>query len=585
MGLYDQNPWLNPDTGSLGVAGDPATSRPQLPSPEQFAADYKWRNGVAGFQKGLLPGLIGLIAGADPTAIASAYNTLLTGAQGAEQGRISTNYYDQASGQGGAAPAQSMTPTSVPIGPNAGLIAAMGGQPAGGGDVLNAPRGGVAPGRGLIASMAAGAPSVAPPGVKVPVAGAGGYGPGQAMSMLQRSLGVPALASSAGPAMTALTKMIEMGKSVDGNGNIYSTPGALGTTTQDALAKLGISTAGVDANSQDSVNAARARSAAAIESAQKWAGVGPANATSDHAAGNTLATNLAKPEQIRENGAYVTPPQPVLTRDGWRVPAAPVGGTAGAGGAADGSPQSRGDSNVSVETLPDGTKTLTNSGTVREATQNNEKLYKDYEGLATANKGAEQNIKNAANAFQYFASGAGTEAGAEAAAWMKRAGIDPKAFNLADPAQVQIAKKAVVQAIFSQMSGIQNPALGEFQLAEKAAGQPDFQPDAVKAIFGTTLGKMALQDEFFQNMAQHRNEKGTMRGYDPSKFLLSADAQGYQQKAEQSLPWFKGETGAPAYTKLAAPPTGADIAATALKYNMTPNQVRAKLGLPALGGK
>lgn len=574
----------NSDPGAVGAA------MPIVPSvPQDFIDDYKRAMYGNAFIKqqggGLLPGLIRMIAGINPADIASAYNGTLTGAQGAEQGRLTTQYYDQANGVGGqpaAAPAPQAQPQAAPaVAPGAGLVAAMGG-----------PDGQMGPGTvappsqaGLVSALSGNAAPPSIPGMRGPMpSAAGGWGPNQILAGLRTAAMVPGLAKNMPAYITALDTAIKEGKSIGPDGSIYNTPGALPASTLSANAAKGISMAGVDPNNPNAVNRAVAAQAGATKSAEGWAGVGPANAISDHSAGNTLVTNLAKPNDLRENGALVVPPQPVLTANGWRFPSPPLNlGVAGTS-SADGSPQSKGDSNVSIETMPDGTRTITNSGTVREATQNNEKLYQDFQGLATANKGAEQNIKNAANAFQYFASGAGTEASADAAAWMKRAGIDPKAFNLADPAQVQIAKKAVVQAIFSQMSGIQNPALGEFQLAEKAAGQPDFQPDAVKAIFGTTLGKMALQDDFFQNMAQHRNEKGTMRGYDPSKFLLSADAQGYQQQAEKTLPWFKGETGAPPYTKLAAPPTDADIASTALKYNMTPNQVRAKLGLPALGG-
>jgi hypothetical protein len=582
MGLFDANPWVNPDTGQLGVSPTAAQATPQLPSPEQYAADMRRYNAVSGFKQGLLKGIIGMIAGPDPSALTAGYNGLLGGAQGAEQGRLTTGYYDQANGAGQpqTAPSAAMPMPAAP----------QGAAPSMGAD-QPAPSTMYPPAPGGIFS-GGGAPAAAPavPGMRGPMpAAGGGWGPAQILGGLRVASMVPGLAKNMPAYISALDTAIKEGKSIGPDGSIYNTPGALSATTLDALAKAHISPGGVNPMDPRSVNGAVAGQAGSEASAKEWAGVGPANAKSDHSTMNKIVEDRAKPNDLRENATLVRPPMPTLGRGGWNfgsaggvVPGAPATATPAVAANAT-SPQSKGDSNVSAETLPDGTQVLTNSGTVRTTTENNEKLYKEFEGFAAGNKGAEQNIKNAAEAFRHFEGGAGTEMSAEAAAWMKRFGINPDLINAADPAQVQIAKKAVVQAIFSQMSGIQNPALGEFQLAEKAAGQPDFQPDAVKAIFGNTLGKMAMQDEFFQNMAQHRSAEGhgTMRGYDPSKFLLNADMAGYQKKAEQSLPWFKGETGAPVYTKLKTPPTDADIAATALKYNMTTAAVRAKLGMEA----
>jgi hypothetical protein len=66
----------------------------------------------------------------------------------------------------------------------------------------------------------------------------------------------------------------------------------------------------------------------------------------------------------------------------------------------------------------------------------------------------------------------------------------------------------------------------------------DIDEDVLRDILVDVRGAIAFEDDKFRDMAHYVAEHGSMFRYDPLPFLSHADAQGYRDAAEKSLPEF-----------------------------------------------
>lgn len=315
----------NSDPGAVGAA------MPIVPSiPQDFINDYKSAMYGNAFIKqqggGLLPGIIRMLSGINPADIAKAYNDTLTGAQGAEQGRISTSIYDQRNGVGQpqqpqqqyAQPAPQMPNFAPPVLP--GLPAALANDGSGAVPAQSPPQ----PFQGIVPRLANGAP-VGMPGQRVaaPAVG-GGWGPAQIQQQLYEMMRNPANAAAIGPTVSALNDSIKSGLSLDRSGNIVNTGGALDSAVLKANSDKGISMAGVNPRDPRSVNQAVSAPAGAIAGAQ-------ANATnaSDLRYKPVIAGLSADAETLAKNQQYRDAQGVIHNQDGSVDAAASKAGTVG----------------------------------------------------------------------------------------------------------------------------------------------------------------------------------------------------------------------------------------------------------------
>lgn len=307
----------NSDPGAVGSA------MPIVPSvPQDFINDYKSAMYGNAFIKqqggGLFPGLIRLLAGINPAEIAAAYNGTLTGAQGAEQGRLKTSYYDQANGVGQPQQPQ-YAPPQAPVGPDPGqgLIAALSGGASGGVPAAQ-------PAGGIVQSLASGAPLGPPPGAKLtapPISG--GFGPSRLQQQLATAYRIPGFESSIGPLVSAIAKQQELGTQFAPDGSLTQIPGFLGTTTNTALAKDHIAPVG------NPLDPRAVNSAVAGQAGSKRGAEATAQNVSDLRYRPAIAGLSADAETLAKNQQYRDPQGVIRNQDGSVDAAASKAGTVG----------------------------------------------------------------------------------------------------------------------------------------------------------------------------------------------------------------------------------------------------------------
>jgi hypothetical protein len=183
--------------------------------------------------------------------------------------------------------------------------------------------------------------------------------------------------------------------------------------------------------------------------------------------------------------------------------------------------------------------------------------YNTYSELRRSNINLEANLRNAAEAFKDFKSGAGTTLTTNIGRLMTAGGIDPSKFGLSDPASVQAARKSAAQALFALMeSNKGNKLVAEYSTAQHAIPDPDLEPEAAKDIIAGALARIKAQNGIFRKMDQYRRDHGeSVRGLPLSDMLDEAAEKmpDFQKEAYDSLPKFPGQTGKPALQMPAAP--------------------------------
>lgn len=199
----------------------------------------------------------------------------------------------------------------------------------------------------------------------------------------------------------------------------------------------------------------------------------------------------------------------------------------------------------------------------------------DWAKALPSNYIAEQRGLAIANALKATESGAWATEKSQVAAGLKAVGINLPADILGDPAQVQRALKdnfAQTLATIRQFSS--RPAASELILGQKNYSNPNLQPEANLSILSETVGQMRWERALMQDYSQAKR----MGWHDPQDFQQAwtqlNPIQKFIDQTKQEIGPLKGMPG------FKTPPSDADIKNTAMKYGMTPAQVRQKLGLP-----
>lgn len=254
---------------------DVGSAEPQVPGYDAFSQNYRLSNFLS---KSGFPGLGALVG---PDTSGQAYNAMLEDAQKAKTGQLNVRGWEnRGSGAGQARPGmvgQMLDPNaaapSAPVAPGPPDVQLSPNMTLGGAALpqYTAPT-------GLVTAMSGNAPPAA--------SGAdtsGGLSPQSIMSEIHSLGSFPAGAAMIAPYLKLLETQTSGGRAINGSGGVYRLPGANSADYQTEQSKaMGTGLLGFNADGTignlPGVVASAAGKAGAIEGAQKWAGVAPANA-------------------------------------------------------------------------------------------------------------------------------------------------------------------------------------------------------------------------------------------------------------------------------------------------------------------
>lgn len=195
------------------------------------------------------------------------------------------------------------------------------------------------------------------------------------------------------------------------------------------------------------------------------------------------------------------------------------------------------------------------------------KMYNDLRNTYLQLPSQMNNIGNAMDALKQVESGAATPVSADVAKWVKSVGGDPTKFGLADPAQVQIVRKAATQLIFNQAAALStNPAYKDLELAKQANPSEGLDPQANLEIGSALLGKMQWQKQMFEDMDSWRqSHKGeSMNDFPLVQWVNANPMPVYQGAARAQIGPLAGMPGNPGGAPSAASPGLDDLRARGL---------------------